>query len=239
MSPLPSETISHIVPDVPPLESGDRLARPEFRRRYAAHPDIRQAELVEGVVYVASPVRYLHHARLNSLISGWLTFYEAATPGVYAAEQATLEIDEQNEVQPDALLRIAETHGGRSHVTAQDYLAGAPELVVEIAASSAAKDLHDKRDVYARCGVAEYLVVQSYDQQIYWFVRHGNHYAPKEPDNQGVFRSSVFPGLWLASPALWAGQMADLLATLQSGLATPEHAAFRERLPPPEKNKES
>lgn len=150
----------------PPLNSGDHLSRAEFERRYQAHPEIKKAELIEGVVYVSSPIRYEKHADPHFDIIAWLGAYRAATPGVKGGDNATLRLDLENEPQPDAMLRLEPEVGGRSSVTEDDYLEGAPELIVEIAASSASYDLHDKRRVYARNGVPEYLVIQTYEQRV-------------------------------------------------------------------------
>ena len=79
---------------------------------------------------------------------GWLAAYVAATPGVESADNATVRLDGRNELQPDALLRIETACGGQSCIDAEDCIEGAPELVVEVAASSAAYDLHDKREAY-------------------------------------------------------------------------------------------
>ncbi|MDR5639075.1 Uma2 family endonuclease, partial [Thermosynechococcus sp. PP42] len=152
-------TIEHPV-QLPPLESGDRLTRDEFERRYAAMPQLKKAELIEGIVYVASPLRYRSHGQPHLFLITWLGTYCAATPGVEAADAPTIRLDADNEPQPDAILRLS--HGGRSRITADDYIEGAPELVVEIAASSAAYDLHDKLRVYRRNGVQEYLVWCTY-----------------------------------------------------------------------------
>lgn len=214
----------------PPLNSGDRLSRAEFERRYTAHPDIKKAELIEGVVYVSSPISYDKHADPHFNIITWLGVYRAATPGVKGGDNATLRLDLENEPQPDALLRLEPTLGGKSVVTADDYLEGAPELIVEIAASSASYDLHDKRRAYARNGVQEYLVIQTYEQRLDWFALHDDGYRLLQPDEQGILRSQVFPGLWLQPAALWSGDLAALLAVLQEGLASPEHAAFVEQL---------
>ena len=43
-------------PRILPLEHGDHLTREEFERRYEAMPHVRKAELIEGVVYMPSPV---------------------------------------------------------------------------------------------------------------------------------------------------------------------------------------
>ncbi|MDQ3248501.1 MAG: Uma2 family endonuclease, partial [Chloroflexota bacterium] len=131
---------------------------------------------------------------------------------------------------PDALLRLEPALGGRSHVNEDDYLEGAPELIVEVAASSVSYDLHDKRRVYARNGVQEYIVLQMYEQKISWFVLREGVYELLAPDDGGILRSEVFPGLWLQVDAFWSDDAAKLLATLQAGLSSPAHAAFVEQL---------
>jgi Uma2 family endonuclease len=213
-----------------PLHAGDRLSRAEFERRYRAHPEIKKAELLEGVVFMPSPVRYEKHSEPHSQVITWIGVYGAATPGVRLGDNATVRLDYENEVQPDALLRLEPALGGRSRITEDDYLEGPPELVIEIAASSASYDLHIKRRVYQRSGVQEYLALQMYEQQTDWFILREGVYDLLEPDEEGVWRSEVFPGLWLRLSALWAGDLAAVLATLQEGLASPEHAAFISRL---------
>ncbi len=219
------------LPDTrPPLQSGDRLTRAEFARRYALHPEIKKAELIDGVVYVASPVRHRQHGKPHSLLVGWIITYAAATPGVDFSDNATVVLDFENEHQPDALLRLEPQHGGRSRVTGDDYIEGPPDLIVEVAASSAAYDLHDKKRVYARVGVREYLVAQAYEQRVDWWELREGVFTPLPLDADGTLRSRVFPGLWLDPAALWAGDAAALLAALHRGLADPAHAAFVERL---------
>jgi Uma2 family endonuclease len=215
---------------LPPLESGDRLTRYEFEQRYQAMPHLKQAELIEGVVYVASPVRANFHGQPHASIVGWLLVYSAATPGVYLADNATVRLDADNEPQPDALLRIEPEVGGNSRVTEDDYIEGAPELIAEIAASSASYDLGDKLNAYRRNGVQEYIVWQSYENKLDWFRLREGRYVVLEPDGEGIIRSEVFPGLWLSVAALQGGNLAEVLAVLQRGLQTPEHQAFVERL---------
>lgn len=215
---------------LPPLESGDRLTRTEFEQRYQAMPHLKQAELIEGVVYVASPVRISKHGRPHAKIIGWLMVYQAATPGVDLADNATVRLDADNEPQPDALLRIEPEVGGNSRITEDDYIEGAPELIAEIAASSASYDLGDKLKAYRRNGVQEYIVWQSYENQIDWFRLREGRYVALEPDGEGIMRSEVFPGLWLSVAALQEGNPAEVLAVLQRGLETPEHQVFVERL---------
>ncbi len=103
-------------------------------------------------------LRYKSHGQPHSLIMGWLAVYCAATPGIESADNTTVRLDLDNEPQPDALLRIDAELGGHSRISEDDYLEGAPELIVEIASSSASYDLHDKKKVYRRNGVQEYIV---------------------------------------------------------------------------------
>lgn len=191
---------------IPPLNPGDHLSRAEFERRYEAHPEIQKAELIEGVVYMPTPVRHVTHGRPHAYIMALLGHYCAATPGVDLSDNATLRLDLDNEPQPDALLRLPEIQGGNSRIAEDDYLEGAPELLVEVAASSAAYDLNVKKHVYARNGILEYLAIQMYEQRIDWFALQDSVYQPLVPDDDGVLRSRVFPGLWLDTDAFWAGR---------------------------------
>ena len=213
---------------LPPLENGDRLTRAEFERRYEAMPRLKKAELIEGVVYVGAPVRYTQHGQPNFMIDGWLAMYCAGTPGTGGAHNSTVRLDLDNEPQPDVLLRLE--RGGSSRIGPDGYVEGAPELAVEVAASSASYDLHDKLRAYRRNGVREYLVWRVLDGELDWLVLREGSYARLMPDEAGVLRSEVFPGLWLDAPALLAGDLAAVLATLHQGLAAPEHAELVERL---------
>ncbi len=215
---------------VPPLENGDRLTRPEFERRYAARPHIKKAELVEGIVYVASPLRFQQHAEPHSRLHGWLWTYQIATPGLLLGIEPTVRLDFDNEPQPDIVLILDEAVGGQVRLTDDGYLEGIPELVVEIAASSAAIDMGSKKQAYRRNGILEYIVWQSFENQLDWFQSIDGDYQRLIPDADGVIRSQIFPGLWLAVEALLNNQMAQVLAVLQKGLSSPEYAAFVEQL---------
>ncbi len=215
---------------LPRLEPGDHLSRAEFERRYEARPDIPKAELIEGVVYMPSPARYQKHGRKNRHVSGWLAFYEAATPGVEGADNCSVRLDLDNEPQPDHFLLIVPERGGKSRTSDDDYVEGAPELVVEVTASSANYDLHSKKNAYRRNGVVEYVVVLTEEQRVIWFRLHEGQFVEVAPDAAGIFRSDVFPGLWLDGPALLAGDLPRVKAVVDQGLATPEHAAFVKKL---------
>jgi Uma2 family endonuclease len=217
-------------PPLPPLQNGDHLTRTEFERRYAAQPHIKKAELIEGIVHMPSPVHHEKHSKPHSRIVGWLFNYVSATPGTDFGDNATIRLDLENVVQPDAFLRIMAAKGGKTRVSGDDFLEGPPELIVEIAASSAAYDLHEKLRVYRRNGVQEYLVLLAYEQEARWFELVEDEYRLLSPSGDGTLRSRVFPGLHFDSNLFWADDLPALLQVLQSGLATPEHAAFVSRL---------
>ena len=216
------------------LESGDRLSRAEFERRYRAMPQPKKAELIEGVVYVASPVRVSRHGQPHSDIIGWLVAYRSATPSVMVCDNTTVRLDLDNEPQPDALLFIDEAKGGQSRISADDYIEGAPELIVEIAASSASYDLHDKLRAYRRNGVREYLVWLTQEKAFHWYVLRAGEYVQQAPDELGILYSQVFPGLQLAVEALLTGDMQRVLAVLQKGIVSETHRAFVQKLGQPE-----
>jgi Uma2 family endonuclease len=215
-------------PRTPPLQSGDRLTRREFERRYAAMPLTKKAELIEGVVHLRESVE-VSHGRAHACIVGWLGTYQAATPGTDVLDNTSTQLDADNEVQPDAMLRLDEKAGSQTRIT-DGFVVGAPELVVEIAASSAAIDLTDKMRAYRRAGVREYVVWQIYEQRLDWFVLAEGEYQGLKPDADGILRSRAFPGLWLATNDILQNNMAVVLSTLQTGIATPEHADFAQRL---------
>jgi len=216
------------VQKIPPLENGERLTRPEFERRYEAMPHLKKAELIEGVVYMPSPVRHEGHGRQHYELSGWLMVYSASTPGVEGSDNATVRLDLDNEPQPDLLLRL--TSSGQSQVEADGFIDGAPELVAEVASSSTAYDLHQKLEVYRRHGAREYIVWRTRDNAVDWFILRDGRYDRLSPDAEGVYKSEAFPGLWLDTAALTRGDLATVLKVLGDGLSSREHEDFVARL---------
>jgi len=224
---------------IPPLESGDseallrsadRLNRYEFERRYNAMRSLKKAELIEGVVYLPAALRFRSHAEPHGNLMDWLWTYKISTPGVELGDNPTVRLDLDNEPQPDAVLLINENCGGQARLSQDDYVEGAPELVVEIAASSVAIDLHNKKRAYRRNGVQEYIVWQVFEQRLDWFYLQQGEYVSLPVDEEGVIQSRVFPGLWLAASDLLAGNIARVLSVLQEGLASGEHGMFVQQL---------
>jgi Uma2 family endonuclease len=225
--PLPSPAS---VNPPPPLENGDRLDRAEFERRYDAMPELKKAELIGGIVFMGSPVRHRRHGRPHVYLAGWLAYYLAKTPGVDPSDNATMRLDDENEPQPDLLLRFPPAAGGQSKISEDDYIEGAVEFAAEIASSSVSIDTHLKLETYRRHGVREYLIWRVLDGAVDWFALRGDRYEPLKADDHTIIRSELFPGLWLDVPALLRGDLPTLFQLLDTGCATPEHAAFVEKL---------
>ena len=232
MLPLEMSSVATNVPRpstrnvaIPPLENGDRLTRAEFERRYHEMPEVKKAELIEGIVYMPSPVRIRHHGKPHFKLSNWIGNYEEETPGTEGADNSTVRLDLDNEPQPDVLLRILTEAGGSSWISEDDYLEGSPEFTAEVAASSASYDCHAKKNAYRRNGVQEYLIWLVMEDRLEWWRLIEGEYVPLQPEN-GVYKSQVFPGLWLDGEALLQGNWKRVREVLAQGIASPEHAAF-------------
>ncbi|MGD0770118.1 MAG: Uma2 family endonuclease [Tepidisphaeraceae bacterium] len=213
--------------EVDELRSGDRMTREEFHRIYERMPEDFKAELVGGIVYVASPLR-VGHGTAHSVLNAALAMYMSATPGVEAGDNVTVLLSDDSEPQPDLFLRILPKYGGQSKTTKGDYLQGPPELLAEIAYSSRAIDLHAKRDIYARYGVLEYLVLSLKERELKWFDLRAN--KELAADSDGVCRVHAFPGLWIHVEAILQRNYQQLMAMLKQGLESPEHADFVAKL---------
>jgi hypothetical protein len=237
MSAVPTPTpLSHAgrppgLPAPPPrLENGDRLTRAEFERRYHAMPDVTKAELIEGIVYLPSPVRNRRHGRPHVFLTTWIGTYFARTPGLDdVSDNATVRIDGDNEPQPDLLLLLPKRLGGLAENDADNYVNGPPTMVCEIAASSVSLDVHAKLNVYRRNGVREYLVWRTEDRAVDWLALRDGQYEPLPTDPAGVIKSEQFPGLWLDAAALLREDLPALLATHDRRLSGPDHAGFAQR----------
>jgi Uma2 family endonuclease len=208
----------------PLLEQGDRLSRDEFERRYERMPHVKKAELVEGTVYMPSPVRARQHSIPHSHLAGWLVVYASETPGVECCDNSTVRLDLDNEPQPDLALLKLPAKGGQARISADDYIEGAPELAVEIVSSSRAYDLHQKKDAYRRNGVCEYLVWITGEQRLVWWELRQGEYQEIAAATDGLLKSGVFAGLWLDAGALLRGDMKAALAALRRGLDSREQS---------------
>ncbi len=226
----------------PLLHEGDRLTAREFLRRYEADPVVTRAELIDGVVYVnavrrpdgsgesVSPISATFHADPQGTVIGLFFWYAMYTPGVAGTGPVTIVVDDRTLPEPDAVLRIQPECGGATVLNRMSYVVGPPELLVEVAHTSVARDMGPKYRAYEAGGVAEYLVWRTSRGKIDLFALRREAYSPITPDAAGVVRSGQFPGLWFDFAALLTGDNQRALETLQLGLASPEHAAFVAKL---------
>jgi Uma2 family endonuclease len=196
------------------LESGDCMTREEFHRRYLERPDIKKAELIDGVVYVPSPLRGDYHGRPHARVMLWLESYAVLAPGLETMDNTTLLLDAPVEVQPDAMLWRPGPGGPR--LNDDGYVEGAPQLIVEVAASSVSYDLHQKKEAYRRNGVGEYVVWRVRDHAIDWYRLVNDVYVLVSPDADGIVESSQFPGLRLHIPSMLALDRAGIVAPLKA-----------------------
>jgi hypothetical protein len=213
---------------LPPLVEGQHLDQPTFHARYAAMPPGTRAELINGVVYMPSPVGP-QHGIAHAPVIVWLFYFAEQTPGLQVMDNATAILGRKSEPQPDALLRILPEYGGQTRIE-KKYLAGPPELVAEVSHTTRYVDLGPKLEDYQTAGVLEYVVRALEPDQIFWFVREGGLLVERPLDDDGLYRSVKFPGLWLDPEALIRGDGRRLRAVVDLGCATPEHAAFVARL---------
>jgi Uma2 family endonuclease len=210
--------------EIPPLRHGDRLTRAEFERRCEAMPELEHAELINGVVHMTPVSR--SHGQQHFNLSSILGYYQMQTPGTEGALSTSIRFDDENMPQPDSLLRILETHGGRSRVDEDEYYTIGPELVMEVARSSSPYDLGEKRVMYQRFGVPEYIVWRVEDQAVDHYLLRGGAYERIPLGSDGIYRSEQFPGLRIDMPALYAKDWSRILAVAQLGIGSPEHLAF-------------
>jgi Uma2 family endonuclease len=208
---------------LPGLVTGERMIVEEFLRRWEELPGLKNAELIDGVVHVPSPVSR-EHGSLDTLMHLWLAYYAQATPGCRAGNNSTWLMLE-SAPQPDAFLRILPAHGGQSG-DGKLYCTGAPELAVEICITTTEVDFGPKLALYQRAGVREYITVEMFGQRIVWRILKDSVYVDLETSSDGILRSQVFPGLWLDVAAFWADDGAKLLAVLNSGLSADVHRNF-------------
>lgn len=213
----------------PPLENGDHLDQKTFHARYEVMPEDCRAELVGGIVYFA-PLRKFPHGKGQQLVSHWLGEYAEATPGTDALLNNTQILGPDSEPEPDGCLFILPEWGGQVYVDENEYLNGAPELIVEVSSSTESIDLNRKKLDYQKAGVREYVVLALRTQQVFWFVRQRGKYKEVPLPADGIFRSRAFPGLWLDAEAILRSDRRRVLAALRLGLASPEHAAFVAKL---------
>ncbi len=194
-----------------PIENGAVMSGEEFLLLYEAATELEHVELIEGIIYMPSPVSVPSHGQKQLLMLEWLATYAALHSGVEASGPGTVVLDSKNVLEPDGMLfRMSD-----NRFTEAEYLAGAPELAVEIANSSASRDLHQKKEAYRRNGVREYIVWRVREEAIDWFELVEGEYVLQAPGLDGVVESVVFPGLRLNVDAMLGMDRKKVLAAVR------------------------
>ena len=207
--------MSYLIANRPLLfEPGDRLSREEFLARWEQMPALKKAELIDGVVYMPSPVSIVHggYDGLSHLV---LSLFAARTPDCGFFPNTTWLMLE-SAPQPDSCLCWLPPSGEPK--TTDGLATGSPGLIVEVALSSRSYDLGPKLALYQRAEVPEYVAMLVEETRIEWRVLENGSYRLMPPDAEGVFRSKVFPGLWFDTNAFWRKDGLKLLAVLEQGL---------------------
>ena len=213
---------------LPHLENGDHLDQKTFHARYEAMPEVR-AELIGGIVFMSSPLKP-GHGTMGTRVIHWLAEYEVNTPGTEVVENTTHIMGPDSELQPDAGLLISPDRGGQTRIDKKGNLVGASELIAEVGHSTESIDLNAKKKDYEKAGVLEYVVVALRTKKVFWFGQLAGKLVEREPDADGIYRSEIFPGLWLDPAAMLRRDGRGVLAVVRRGLATAEHKAFVARL---------
>lgn len=208
------------------LENGSRMDQKTFHALYLKSPEGFKAELIGGTVYVMSSPVSPRHSRSHFRSAYWLGLYADATPGTDVLDNTTSVLGTGSEPQPDVCLLLLPEYGGRAKIVEDKYVSGPLDLVVEVAVTSRAIDLGSKKRDYEQAGVREYVVVLAKEQSVRWFRREGTGFTDVKVDDDGLFRSKCFPGLWLDPRGLFSPTTRSLTAAVRKGLASPEHAAF-------------
>jgi Uma2 family endonuclease len=224
-----ARALQPVAEKVPPLNNGDQLDAVEFCRRWDSMPNLRHAELIGGQVYMNPPVSAGSHGLPNGQIIFWLGYYAALTEGVEQFSESSVHFGSQDLPQPDAILRVKDQFGGMSRLI-DNELHGAPELVVEVAASSASYDLFQKKQRYQENGVLEYLVWVVHERRFVWFALEPTGYVQLTQARNGIIKSRLFPGLWLDTKGMLGHDQAKVLATANRGLRSPEYIEFAAKL---------
>lgn len=211
------------------LYNGDRMTQSEFHQVYEATPQGYKAELIAGVVHEPSPLGW-PHSKSDAQLGQLLGHYAGLTDGLECGHSPSVILGEEDEVQPDIVLRVKPHCGGQTKNSEGDipYVIGPPELVAEVAHSSRAIDLHLKKDRYTLARVPEYIVLCLEPEKLYWFDL--SLQEELTPTEDGIWRSRIFPGLWIHGGGLLKHDYRLCLDILNRGMDTAEYRRFSSKL---------
>jgi hypothetical protein len=206
------------------LEPGDRMGLEEFLERWEQCPDLKFAELIDGVVYMPSPLSR-PHSRFDGRAHSVVGHYALLSDVCEIFPNATW-ILRGSAPQPDLAVALVPEYGGKMEAAPRELTTGLPELVIEVCRSSRSYDLGPKLALYERAGVPEYLAILVEERRFEWRILDQGRYRLMEASD-GIFRSRILPGLWFDEPAFWRRDSRRLLAVVDEGLSSPEFLEFK------------
>jgi Uma2 family endonuclease len=157
------------------------------------------AEWVDGEVAMTSPASKRHQEIGDFLLTVLRIFVEQRDLGVILSAPFQMKLERSGR-EPD-LIFVAKEHLGRLKET---HLDGPADLAVEIVSpESVGRDRGDKFYEYAQGGVPEYWLIDPQRAQAEFYHLREGQYELMQPDEEGVYRSSVLPGFWLRVAWLW------------------------------------
>jgi len=202
-----------VVPPSPLSPDSDLVTVEEF---YCLVPDGQKADLIDGVIYMASP-----DTRRSDRLGGFIKFLMqgyAAVQGlgeVYGSRFA-FELSQFRAPEPDAAFVRTE----RLHLVSERRMVGGPDIAVEIVSrESRQRDYGEKKQLYADAGVSEYWIIDPLQRRVEFHRLHAGRYEPVPLEQNRIFRSAMLEGFWLDVEWLLAEALPNEYQKLQEILA--------------------
>ena len=161
---------------------------------YALVPDRQKADLLDGVIYVASPDTYHGDQYTNFLARLLAGFCEARDLGKVFGSRFAFRLSPHRCPEPDVAVVLA----SRLHLVDDHGMTGGPDVAVEVVSrDSRTRDYRDKRRIYEESGVSEYWLVDPIKGRADFLVLEAGKYQSAVLDDGSIFRSRVLPGFFL------------------------------------------
>jgi len=162
--------------------------------------DGEKADLIDGVIYMASP----DNTDANEL-QGWLAtilslFLDEVDLGKLYTSRVAFRLAKRNSPEPD----IAFVKKQRLHLVKRGHVEGPPDAAIEIVSpDSIQRDYLKKRRQYQRFKVPEYWIIDEVRQRVVMLrLGEDGKYHQVKPKN-GELHSEVLPGFWFRPEWFW------------------------------------
>ena len=173
--------------------------------------DGQKADLIDGVIYVASPENIRANALFVWIISLLSSFVEQRNAGRVFGSRVALRLDRKNAPEPDVFF----IKKARQHVIKRAHIAGPADLAMEIVSpESVERDYKKKRRQYQRFGITEYWIIDERKQRVLLLRLDRNGKYVRIPPKKGILHSEVLPGFWLRPEWLWQDPLPSVMSAL-------------------------